>query len=206
MGIQWFDAVAAKFFQPIPMANPPRFGMYCDASGAICFAVNGVKQFTISGATTGSSRLVQTGNRAPASATDGTDVTPVVTEAYVCEIYVPHGRTPNGVSILNGSAVAGNVQASLYDSSGNKAAQTASTAQSGTGAYQRIPWAAAPRLSNGTYYLVLQFNNTGARFRAHAFGDFGAGKLTGLTYGTPPVNPTLPSTFTASLGPVASLY
>lgn len=207
MGIQKFDAIAAKFFQPIPMATPPSFGFYSDLAGNIAFAVGGVKQFAI-GSGVGSARLIATGDRMPASATDGTDVTPVVTEAYLAEMHNSNPRTPTGVSILNGSAVAGNVQATLYDSAGAKISSTASTVQAGIAVYQRIPFATpvTPRLSNGTYYLLLQFNNTGARFRAHAFGDFGAGKLTGLVFGTPPVAPVLPTTFTASLGPIASLY
>jgi hypothetical protein len=45
------------------------------------------------------------------------------------------------VALLNGSAVAGNVTAILYDSNGGIVANSASTAQSGTAAYQQIPFA-----------------------------------------------------------------
>jgi hypothetical protein len=43
------------------------------------------------------------------------------------------------------------------------------------------------------------------KFRAHAVGDFGATKQTGQVYGTFTAV-TVPTTFTADVGPIASLY
>lgn len=142
------------------------------------------------------------------SATMGTDTTPSVTETYIVEVFVPENATLTGVSILNGSAVAGNMRISLANSSGVPiaAALTASTAASGTAAFQKVPFA-TPYAAVGPakYFILLQNNNTGNRFRTHAVGNFGASKKTGETYGTF-TTVTAPTTFTADLGPVADLY
>lgn len=155
-----------------------------------------------------SPRTVHTGDVPAITATQGTDTTPVVTETYIAEIRVPATMDVSGIAILNGSAVAGNVTLALADSNGNQVsgAVTASTAQAGTAGYQKIPFARAVKVFGpATYYVQAQFDSTSARFRSHAVGVFGAGKLTSQTYGTLP-GFTVPTTFTASLGPVASLY
>jgi len=140
--------------------------------------------------------------------TTGTDVTPSVTETYIVEVFVPFNCTLTGVSILNGSAVVGNVKISLADSTGAPiaAAVTASTAQSGTAAFQKVPFA-VPYVAVGPqkFFVLLQHNNTGNRFRAHAVGNFGASKKTGETYGTF-TSVTPPTTFTADLGPICDVY
>lgn len=155
-----------------------------------------------------SPRLIHSGALPPATSTTGTDTTPVVTETYIVEVFIPANMTVTGVAVLNGSAVAGNMQISLADSTGAPiaAALTASTAASGTAAYQRVPFAVAyAALGPATYYILLQNNNTSNRFRSHVFGNFGASKKTGEVYGTF-TTVTPPTTFTASLGPIASLY
>lgn len=140
------------------------------------------------------------------AATHGTDTTPVVTETYICEVFIPINTPLTGIAILNGTAAAGNVTVALADSAGNIVARSASTAASGTAAYQQIAFSAPFQAKGpGRYFVVLQCNNTGMRFRSHALGNFRAGKLTGQTYGTLP-NFTPPTGFTASLGPVADVY
>ncbi len=142
----------------------------------------------------------------PHSATSGTDTTPVVTEEYVGEIFVPMNCQVTGFSILNGSAVAGNIQLDLYDSNGGIVVGTASTAASGTAAYQAVPFTAVTTLKGpAKYYIGLQCNNTSYRFRSHAVGVHGASKKTGQTYGTF-TTLTPPTTFTASLAPIGALY
>lgn len=204
--MQDFDAVQAKFFRPYG-TDVPDFGIYMASATEIGFAVGGVKQFGI-GSGAGSARLVQTGNLAPTTATQGTDTTPVVTEVYCGEAHFATPRTVTGVSLLNGSAVAGNVWIGLYTAAGALVGSCAGAgvAQAGTAAYQRIPFTAPVRVSNGTHYVAVAFNNVAARFRSHIFGDFGQGKLTGQVFGTAPVAPAFPTTFTPSLGPIASLY
>lgn len=150
--------------------------------------------------------VFHTGEVGATSATQGTDTTPVVTETYVARVFVPANATITGVSILNGSAVAGNVTAILFNKDGYPIAQSASTAQAGTAAYQDIPLTAPVKLRGpGLHFIGLQFDNTSARFRSHAIGRFTAFKQTGQTYGTPTAF-TSPNTFTANQGPIASTY
>jgi hypothetical protein len=139
--------------------------------------------------------------------TDGNDTTPSVTETYIAEVYVPTNMTITGVALLNGSAVAGNVTVCLANSSGVPVGtQSASTAQSGTDAYQSIPLGATyAAVGPATYYVLVQFNSTSARFNTHILGRFGASKKTAETYGTF-TTVTPPTTFTTAQGPIASLY
>ena len=139
-------------------------------------------------------------------ATHGTDTTPVVTEEYVCEVFVPINCLSTGFAMLNGSAVAGNAKIALYDSRGGPVAQTASTAVSGTAAFQQVPWTAPVQLKGPAKYFVgVQNNNVANRLRTHTVGNFGAAKKTGQTFGTITALAP-PTTFTASLGPVGDLY
>ena len=147
-----------------------------------------------------------TGEATATSTTMGTDTTPVVTESYVARVFIPLNTTLTGLSVLNGSAVAGNITLALADSNGTIIANTASTAASGTAAYQQVAFTSPVTVKGpGEYFVVLQSNNTGYRFRSHTLGNFKAGKLTGQTYGTLP-SFTVPTGFTASLGPIASTY
>lgn len=178
--------------------------------------VNGLVAGTLNGTFTGTfgpasgvavPRSFHTGEVAPMTTTSGNDTTPVVTEVYVARVFVPANTTITGLALLNGSAVAGNIQGALYNSAGVLVANTASTAQAGTAAYQQValttPYAAKGPAS---FYIAWSFNNTGARFRTHILGNFGAGKLTGQVYGTIPTPITVPATFTTNLGPVSDTY
>lgn len=148
------------------------------------------------------------GGMGTVTATDGTDTTPSVTETYIVEVNVPYNCTLTGVSILNGSAVAGNVRISLADNTGTPiaAALTASTATSGTAAYQKIPFA-VPYAAVGPakYFVLLQNNNTSNRYRSFTVGNFGASKKTGEVFGTF-TSVTPPTTFTAGQGPICDVY
>lgn len=150
--------------------------------------------------------VYHSGSAAPPTTTSGTDTTPVITEEYVCEVFVHMNSLLTGVSLLNGSAVSGNVTVILYDSNGAIVANSASTAQSGTAAYQKIPFAST-YVARGPakYFIGLQVDNTTARFRSHILGNFGAAKKTGGTYGTL-TTLTVPTTFTTGVGPIADVY
>lgn len=156
-----------------------------------------------------SPRNINTGGNSPSVSTDFTDYTIVTTETIRSEIFVPCNTSSTGVAIFNGSAAAGNVQAYLIDSTGAQVTGvlTASTAMSGTDAYQRIPWVSGPFTIKGpaTYWIAVQGNNTGGKINTHTIGNFGADKQTGTTFGTLTVA-TAPTTFTTALGPVAALY
>lgn len=86
---------------------------------------------------------------------------------------------------------------------------TASTAQSGTDAYQRIAWVGGPYTIKGpaTYWIAVQGDTGGgtSKINTHTIGNFGADKQTATTYGALTVA-AAPTTFTTALGPVASLY
>jgi hypothetical protein len=151
------------------------------------------------------STVFHSGRMAPVAATTGTDTTPVTTETYIVELFVDHNVKLTGVKLLNGSAVAGNITAHLYDANGKPMTKSASTAQSGTAAYQAFAFSSAIDVTGPQRYFVgIQCNNTSARFRSHAVGNFIAGKKTGETYGTATAITT--STFTADLGPICDLY
>jgi hypothetical protein len=152
-----------------------------------------------------SPRCFHTGGIPATQTTDGNDTTPSVTETYICEVFIPRACTITGIALLNGSAVAGNITLALADANGTVVANTASTAASGTDAYQKVALSSSYRAESGTYYVLLQCNNTSMRFNSHILGTFGASKKTGETYGTF-TTITPPITFTTAQGPIASLY
>lgn len=154
----------------------------------------------------GSQMVWNTGDLTPPTATTGTDTTPGTTTTYLARVTIHFNSTVTGLSLLNGSAVAGNVFGILYDSDGNPVATTASTAQSGTAAYQQVPLTAPYRaIGPGVYFIGWQFNNTSARFRSHALGNFTAFTKTSETFGTATAI-TSPNSFTANVGPISSTY
>ena len=162
-----------------------------------------------------SARLFHTGGVAyTAAATVGTDGwggnnnTPSATETYMAEVLVTHTCLVTGIAVMNGSAAATDKYvAGILDAAGNVLGNTAlaGTTASGTSAYQSIPLTAPIQLTPGTYWVALQANGTTTRFASHTKGKFGAGKATGTVFGTL-TGLTPPLTFTASLGPIASLY
>jgi len=155
-----------------------------------------------------SPRSINTGQNPANASTDGTDSTPVITETYLSEIHVPTNCTITGIELFNGSNVTGNVTVGLADALGNPiaAAQSASTAGSGTDAYQRIPFA-APYVASGpaTYFIQVQYSSATARYNTHTVGRHATGKQTGQTYGTLTAF-TPPTTFTTAIGNIAGLY
>lgn len=154
----------------------------------------------------GSNTVSPTGGVPAITTTQGTDTTPAITETYISAVNIGHNATITGVAILNGSAVAGNVTVALYDANGCPIAVSASTAQSGTAAYQSIAFTAPVQVQGpGRYYVGVQFSSTSARFRTHILGVFPAFKTTGDTYGTV-IAITPASTFTTAQGPIASTY
>src|SRR4051812_37774461 len=166
-------------------------------------AKGGINQF---GAPDTEVSVYHTGDTSPPTTTTGTDTTPVVTETYVARVFIAANSTLTGVSLLNGSAVAGNVTAILYDRNGVPIATSASTAQSGTAAFQDFAFTSTIRARGpGLHFVGFQFNNTSARFRTHILGRFTAFKKTGETYGTATAL-TSPNSFTTGVGPIASTY
>lgn len=154
-----------------------------------------------------SPRTCHTGGVAAAAAADFTEATPVTTETYIAEVFVPCNMTLTGVAVFNGGAADGNVNVGLANSSGVVVASSVTTtAQSGTDNYQRVPFSATYAAKGpATYYVLTQHSTTTARFNAHTVGNFTAQKKTSETYGTfTTITPA--TTFTTAVGPVATLY
>lgn len=150
--------------------------------------------------------VLHTGGVGASSTTMGTDTTPATTTTYIAEVLVPFAVVLTGLALLNGSAAAGNIQLALADGTGKVIAMTASVAQSGTNAFQRVPFASQLSIASpGKYYVMAQFSSASARFRSHALGNFETTTQTGGTYGTFS-NLTPPGSFTASVGPIMDTY
>ena len=151
-----------------------------------------------------------TGGVAPATSGGGTDVTPSVSETYYAAVFVPCNSTITGARVFLGSATEGNVKVGLADSAGAVVATSATTDASGAtvDAYLQVAFTGTYAAKGpATYYVLLLNDNTGNRFNAHAFGAFPAGKTTGETYATGFTTIASPATtFTADLGPMATLY
>lgn len=160
------------------------------------------------GGFTTSCRLIATGG-APAnsSASAYTSQTPVTTEFYFAEVFVPANCTATGVAIYNSATISGNVKVGLANSGGTNVATSASTAMSGTTAYQLVPFTGTyAAVGPATYYIEVFYDNNTVRPNTYTAGSFGVSKATGQTYATGFTAITAPSTFTTALGPVASLY
>ena len=162
------------------------------------------------GGFTASPRLIGTcgTNGAAVAATSAfTNQIPVITEVYIAEVFVPVNVTVTGVANLNGTVASGNVKVGLFNSAGALMATSASTASSGTTAYQLVPFTAPLAvIGPATYYVGTFYDNTTVRGTTFTSGSCGASKQTGQTYATGFTAITPPTTFTTALGPVANLY
>lgn len=157
---------------------------------------------------TNSARLLASCGVPAQVSTAGTDSTPVITEVYIAEIFVPANVTVTGVANFNGSVASGNLKVGLASSAGAIVATSASTAMAGTDAYQLVPFTATYAAKGpATYYILTFIDNTTARVNSHTLaGACGASKQTGQVYATGFTTITPPTTFTTALGPIASLY
>lgn len=153
-------------------------------------------------------RHIHTGGYPAIISTSGTDSTPVTTETYISEVFLPCNMTITGVALFNGSNTTGNTTVGLADANGYPiaAAVSASTALSGTDAYQRVPFASAYAAKGpATYFVMVQYDSTSARYNTHHVGNHAVQKATAQTYGTL-ASFSVTTTFTADIGNMASLY
>lgn len=155
----------------------------------------------------GSPRGTHTGQHAAYVSTDGNNSTPVVTETYVSEIFVPMNCTITGIALFNGSDVTGSVTVGLATAAGVPitTAKSASTAGAGTDAYQLVPFAAAYSASPGTYFIQVQYSSGTARYNTHTLGTHAVLVQTGQVYGTL-TSFTPPTTFVTNVGNICGLY
>ncbi len=167
--------------------------------------------------------VCHTGGQSAQSTADGFDATPIVTEIYYSELFVPCNMSVTGISFFNGSNVTDSTHSALLDADGALVTGSATGAvqMSGADGYQRIPFTggAITVLGPATYYVAQIFDGTTSRYNAHGIGGvvttgvelslsavMVAGKITGQSYAAIPATNTLTLTFTTDLGPIASLY
>ncbi len=143
----------------------------------------------------------------------GTDTTTSATAELTASIFVPMTFWSTGATNLNGSAVnTGSKKVFvLRDNSGIAIANTAlaGTAATGNDAFQAIAWT-APRLVVGParYFVAIQDDTADvAGVRTIAAATFNNVVTVSNTsvFGTVPLE-TMPSTFTADVGPIMCLY
>lgn len=108
------------------------------------------------------------------------------------EIRVPSTTTMTGIAFLNGDTVAGNVIVALYNEAGERVAVSASTAQAGTFALQRVPFTAPYVAAPGIYYIGIVGSSATAEYALRcAFSrsvGIAAGSFTAPASITPPAN------------------
>jgi len=203
-------SLTATTITPTTIAGTPNFSGAVTAASTlgVTGAITPTGGIAAAGGFSASPRWIHTGSYPAIISTSGTDSTPVTTETYVSEIWVPCNMTITGVALFNGSNVTGNVTVGLADSTGAPiaAAKSASTAGSGTDAYQRVPFA-TPYAAKGpaTYFIQVQYDSGTARYNTHAVGNHGVLVQTSQTYGAL-TSFTPPTTFTANVSNMAALY
>ncbi len=154
-----------------------------------------------------SPRLVNAGSTSAVLAADGNNSTPVITEVYISEIFVPCNMLVTGVAVFNGSDVTGNIKVGLGSTAGAVLATSASTAGSGTDAYQLVPFTATySALGPHIYYILTMYSSGTARYNTFAVGKHGVGVQTGQVYATGFTAFTPPTTFTTVVGNICGLY
>ncbi len=137
------------------------------------------------------------GTGAAATSTTGTDTAGVAGRVWLTEVFIPAGMTITGIAYLIGT-VGGTDKTivSLYDNLG-KLVATSAVAGVTTGTlatYQSIPFIAPQTIIGpGLYFIGVQTNGTTATIRTAPFGA----KATGTS---------VPTTFTANVGPLVMTY
>lgn len=141
----------------------------------------------------------------------GTNTTRTAGTMYFSEIYVPHYNLWTGIGFLNGATVGtDNLMVMLYSSDGRLIANSAVAGElsAGANAFQNIAFTSTVYLAPGRYFGAVQGAGTTATIRTQA-ATMGGNMMTGSvagTFGTVPATITVPTTFTADVGPIFRLY
>ena len=147
------------------------------------------------------------------SLTAGTDKTPVSGTRYSCSIFIPHNMILTGIGYLIGT-VGGTDKAivELHDADGTLLANSAlaGTTVGTLATFQEIAFTAPVEIVGpGWYFLSVTVNGTTCRLRtiATALGisQTALTKSATGTFGTVGAL-TVPTTFTADVGPIAYTY
>ena len=147
-----------------------------------------------------------------AYASFGTDTTLVAGTIYWAEVFIPRNITLTGVGVLNGATVGTDKWiVALYTSAGGTVAANsalAGTTSSGANAFQQIAFTSTyAAVGPARYWIAFQSNGTTDTLRtvaANTFVDVLTKSATG-TFGTLS-SLTVPTTFTADVGPIAYVY
>lgn len=147
---------------------------------------------------------------AVAYGTLGTDTATVAGTIYWAECWVDKLKSITGVGTLNGATVGlDKVITALYDSDGTLVANSAlaGVITSGPNVFQDVAFTAAYIAAPGRYWIAIQRNGTTDTFRSIAASTY-ADVLTKSAVGAFGTLTTLtaPSTFTATVGPIAYVY
>lgn len=182
--------------------------------------IAGAKSFTLAITPTGgvgaaggfsvAPRALHAQGQKAVTTSDGNDSTPSTTETYITSMFVPCNMTITGVKVFNGSDVTGNIRIGLANAVTGApiaAALTATTAGSGTDAYQTIAFAAPYAAVGPANYLVcVQYSSATARYNTHTLGTDPCIVQTGTTFGTMPTVSPLPTVFVTNIGNIMSFY
>lgn len=182
------------------------------AGGLSCTKAGDVLQLSLRRSATTTAERTRYGAWIPGAVTQATSATPSATSLYLTQIRLPAATTLTGIKVLNAATVGTNKYiVALFNSSGAVLANSAlaGVTTSGASVYQAVPFTASYTVTTpGTYWIGLYVNGTTDRYYAIPFVGEGhglAGAVTGQTFGTVAAV-TLPTTFTADVGPVAFTY
>lgn len=142
----------------------------------------------------------------------GTNTTLVSGTTYWAELFIPRNVTLTGAGVLNGATVGTNSWiVALYASAGGAAVANSALAgvtSSGANAFQQIAFTSTyAAVGPARYWIAFQANGTTDTLRTIAvstFLDVLTKSVTG-TFGTLP-SLTVPTTFTADVGPIGYVY
>lgn len=147
-----------------------------------------------------------------AYASVGTAVSSVAGTVYFADVFVGRDFTATGVGILNAGTIGTNLGiVAVYDSGGVLLANSAlaGAVTVGANAFQQYAFTATVALQGpARYWVAYQANGATDNFRciaASTFVDVLTKSQTGA-FGTIPATFTVPTTFTADVGPAAYLY
>ena len=147
-----------------------------------------------------------------AYASQGSAVSHVNGTIYVASVFLPANKTLTGVGVLNAGTVGtSKMIVGLYASTGGAVlvnSALAGATSSGANAFQQIAFTATyAAVGPAMYYIAVQADSATDNIRCIAVSTF-LGVLTKSTAGTFGTigSLTVPTTFTADVGPIAYLY
>lgn len=151
----------------------------------------------------------------PVAATSGTDIAFAEKQLFTGSVFLPFKKTITGIAYLLGAEGGTNkVIAALFDSAGNKVANSSETTE-GTVAgtketIQKLAFTSTYEAEPGLYYVGITGNGTTAKLRTipaqTASDNTFADKIEIATKNSVPASITVPTTFTAAEAPVAMIY